>query len=47
MFGADGRLIVANQRFRDLYHLTPAATVAGQSMLEVLNGSPLFAGQGP
>jgi diguanylate cyclase (GGDEF)-like protein len=41
MFGADGRLIVSNQRFRDLYHLTSA--LPGQSMLEVLKGSPLFA----
>ncbi len=45
MFGADGRLIVSNQRFRDLYNLMPASTVPGKSMLEVLNGSPLFASQ--
>jgi diguanylate cyclase (GGDEF)-like protein len=47
MFGADGRLIVSNQRFRDLYRLTPASAAAGRSMLEVLRGSPLFAGEGP
>jgi diguanylate cyclase (GGDEF)-like protein len=47
MFGADGRLIVSNKRFRDLYRLTPASTVPGGSMIEVLRGSPLFASEGP
>ena len=47
MIGPDGRLIVANQRFRDLYHLTAAAAATGQSMAQVLGASPLFAAGGP
>jgi diguanylate cyclase (GGDEF)-like protein len=42
MFGADGRLIVANQRFRDIFRLEPASVAPGQSMVDVLQRSPLF-----
>ena len=42
MFGADGRLIVTNRRFRDIFQLTPSSVAAGQSMIEVLRRSPLF-----
>ena len=42
MFGADGRLIVSNQRFRDLFHLPTGSALPGQSMADLLNGSPLF-----
>ena len=43
MFGADGRLIVANRRFRDIYDLTPASVAPGQSMIKVMKTSRLFA----
>src|ERR1700678_548151 len=39
MFGADGRLIVSNQRFRDIYHLAPASVAPGRLMIEVLKSS--------
>jgi diguanylate cyclase (GGDEF)-like protein len=42
MFGADGRLIVSNRRFCDMYHLAPAEVAPGQLMTEVLKASPLF-----
>jgi CheY-like chemotaxis protein len=42
MFGADGRLIVTNRRFRDIFQLTPASVASGQSMADALKGSPLF-----
>jgi diguanylate cyclase (GGDEF)-like protein len=42
MFGADGRLIVANQRFRDIFRLALSSVTPGQSMIEVLHSSPLF-----
>jgi diguanylate cyclase (GGDEF)-like protein len=42
MFGADGRLIVTNRRFRDLYQLAPESVAPGRSMPEVLSPSPLF-----
>lgn len=45
MFGADGRLIVSNRRFCDIYRLAPASVVPGQLMTEVLKSSPLFASQ--
>src|ERR1700733_6284409 len=45
MFGADGRLIVTNRRFRDLYHLAPESVVPGQSLVAALRAGPLFAGQ--
>jgi diguanylate cyclase (GGDEF)-like protein len=45
MFGADGRLIVANRRFRDIYNLTPASIVPGQPLIDVLESSRLFASQ--
>jgi diguanylate cyclase (GGDEF)-like protein len=45
MFGADGRLIVANTRFRDTYQLDPASVVPGRLMIEVLQNSPLFVRQ--
>jgi diguanylate cyclase (GGDEF)-like protein len=44
MFGADGRLIVSNARFRDIYKLPEHQAVPGQSMIEVLQSSPIFAG---
>ena len=44
MFGPGGQLIVANQRFRDLFRLAPSAVTPGQSLVQVLKGSPLFAG---
>jgi diguanylate cyclase (GGDEF)-like protein len=44
MFGAGGQLIVANQRFQDLFRLAPSAATPGQSLVQVLKGSPLFAG---
>jgi len=43
MFGADGRLIVSNQRFRDIYRLAPDKVAPGRLMIEVLSSSPLFA----
>ena len=43
MFGADSRLIVTNQRFRDIFQLPPSAVTPGQSMTQVLRSSPLFA----
>ena len=42
MFGADGLLIVNNQRFQDLFQLAPSAVLPGQSMVELLQGTPLF-----
>jgi diguanylate cyclase (GGDEF)-like protein len=45
MFGADGRLIVANRRFRDIYRLTPASVAPGQLMIDVMKSSVLFANQ--
>jgi CheY-like chemotaxis protein len=42
MFGADGRLIVSNQRFRDIYRLATDSAAPGQPMAEALKGSPLF-----
>ena len=43
MFGADHRLIVTNRRLRDIYELSREAVVPGRSMIDVLQGSPLFA----
>ena len=43
MFGADGRLIVSNERFRDIYRLAPDKVAPGRLMIEVLSSSPLFA----
>jgi diguanylate cyclase (GGDEF)-like protein len=43
MFGADSRLIVTNRRFRDIFQLAPSAVTPGQSMIEMLRSSPLFA----
>ena len=42
MFSADGKLIVTNRRFCDM--LQVETVVPGQSMTELLRGSPLFAG---
>jgi diguanylate cyclase (GGDEF)-like protein len=42
MFGADGRLIVSNRRFCDIYQLAPAGVAPGQLMAELLKSSPLF-----
>jgi diguanylate cyclase (GGDEF)-like protein len=43
MFGADSRLIVTNRRFRDIFLLAPSTVAPGQSMIQVLRSSPLFA----
>ena len=45
MFGADGRLIVTNGRFRDIFQLAPSVVTPGQSMIEMLRCSPLFASE--
>jgi diguanylate cyclase (GGDEF)-like protein len=45
MSGADGRLLVTNRRFRDLYHLPPAAAAPGLPMIDVMKGSLQFATQ--
>ena len=45
MFGADGGLIVANDRFRDIFQLPPAALEPGQPVIEVLRNSPLAGGE--
>ena len=42
MFGADGKLIVTNRRFRDLYQLMPESVTPGRTVTEVLEQSPLF-----
>ena len=42
MFGADERLIVSNNRFREIYHLPPASGHPGESMVEALRDSPSF-----
>ena len=42
MFGADGLLIVSNQRFQDLFQLSAGAALPGQSMVQLLKTSPLF-----
>ena len=43
MFGADGLLLVSNQRFQDLFQLPQKSILPGQSMAELLKTSPLFA----
>jgi response regulator RpfG family c-di-GMP phosphodiesterase len=45
MFDSDGRLIISNRRFCDIYQLAPMSAVPGRSMIEVLKNSPLFANQ--
>jgi diguanylate cyclase (GGDEF)-like protein len=45
MFGADGGLIVANQRFRDMFHMPPEALEPGRSMVEVFKSSPVLSGE--
>lgn len=42
MFGADGRLTVSNDRFREIYQLSAEACAEGRSLIEVLRMSPLF-----
>ncbi|HUB14088.1 MAG TPA: EAL domain-containing protein [Acetobacteraceae bacterium] len=42
MFGADGLLIVSNQRFQDLFQLSLNAVEPGRSMAELLRTSPVF-----
>jgi CheY-like chemotaxis protein len=41
MFGADGGLIVANQRFRDIFHLPPAALRPALPLIDVVKCSPM------
>jgi diguanylate cyclase (GGDEF)-like protein len=43
MFGADGRLIVSNARFHDIYKLPAELAAPGRTMAELLRASPLFA----
>ena len=45
MFGADGRLIVTNRRFRDIFRLAPASVEPGKSLIDVLTASPVFGGK--
>jgi diguanylate cyclase (GGDEF)-like protein len=45
MFGADSRLIVTNRRFCDIFQLAPSALTPGQSMMQLLQSSPLFLGK--
>jgi CheY-like chemotaxis protein len=45
MFGANGRLIVSNRRFREIFHLAPDSVTPGQTMVQVLKNSPLLASQ--
>lgn len=45
MFGSDARLIVTNRRFRDIFRLPPSSVTPGQSMIELLQDSPLFTRQ--
>ena len=43
MFGADGHLIIANRRFRDIFQLPPSSIIPGRSMADILKDSPLLA----
>ena len=42
MFGADGRLIVTNQRFHDIFQMRTGSVAVGLPMIDILDGSPLF-----
>jgi len=46
MFGADSRLIVTNRRFHEIYQLSAGSAMPGQSMVDVLQNSPLFPADG-
>jgi diguanylate cyclase (GGDEF)-like protein/PAS domain S-box-containing protein len=43
MFGADGRLVVHNPRFLEIYGFAPDAEVHGLTLSELLQASPLLA----
>ena len=42
MFGADGRLIVTNRRFQDIFQIPAGSVAIGLPMIDVLERSPLF-----
>ncbi len=42
MFGADGGLIVTNQRFHDMFEMLAGSVASGLPMIDVLNSSPLL-----
>jgi diguanylate cyclase (GGDEF)-like protein len=42
MFGADGRLIVTNRRFQDIFQISAGSVAIGLPMIDVLERSPLF-----
>src|SRR5579871_1896916 len=42
MFGADNRLIVANERYQDIFQLPQFVLAPGRSMDEILRASPLL-----
>jgi CheY-like chemotaxis protein len=42
MFGADARLIVANDRFREIFRLKPSDVEAGRCLIDILKSSPVF-----